>query len=736
MHFDAEVELDTSNSSDDQHSTWLTSVEDVRRRSEKDQEKANRQMIESHAKKNKVTCYQVGDKALVQNSKAKTRRGKRVLSEIPSFSGSIIEKKDLNYKIQYVTDDDAHCIDWFPVSQISSLCKKKENSKKRKLSKNASTSTQKTQQEKIRNNDKCGKEQSPMENLRTALLEWDLIPEETIGDGNCFFRAVSRMMFTSDEFHQMVRNQAIERVNDYVEDYQDYFLHEYNSPEEYIDHMSRNGSWADNAIIRATADALQIQIQIVSGEFRNVNTFTPYSPTQTIFLGYITDQHYVSTASSTQPQLLRYGGRTSDGIQLINTDSMDNSLSWILNLMQDHKEIREKFEMSEVMRPMMAVFEQFCNGNSAEAKKLWYEVVTKKKVDLKTEVISFENFTDRSCVASILNESIFGNFVLETNFERCTNKKCLWKLPKTHNTLDCSAIDRMRQQLKTKIEKCPSCTGSFTSTNILTVASPFLILYGNGSALRDYPKKWEFDIHIQGKLQKYTYDLSYVGMRRKLNSGLFHYTSFTNYKSKYWFHIENLNSEPPIKLLSLPEDVAVEITFLAYVCILLLPLVDVSMEKKKKKQKRVTKKKIIDVQSKLLSRQYVQLLKREEIGKYIEFDRNVKKVPGKGKNYLLDLRKNIESNGLKYPLVIAVSKLTGRAYIHDGNHRMAVLNNLKVEWVPVKISYFYINDDYETKFHFVPKLFEDWPDYPTPEIVGFTTLNLDPISYSSDDSNA
>ena len=68
--------------------------------------------------------------------------------------------------------------------------------------------------------------------------------------------------------------------------------------------------------------------------------------------------------------------------------------------------------MSEVMRPMMAVFEQFCNGKSAEAKKLWYEVVTKKKIDLKTEVISFENFTDRSCVANILNESIFGNFVL------------------------------------------------------------------------------------------------------------------------------------------------------------------------------------------------------------------------------------------------------------------------------------------------------------------------------------
>ena len=140
-----------------------------------------------------------------------------------------------------------------------------------------------------------------------------------------------------DTVYQMIGNQVIECVNDYVEDYQDSFLHEYNLPEQYIDHMSRNASWANDAIIRATADALRIQIQEVSGEFRNVNTFTPYSLTQTIFLEYITDHHYVSTASSRQPQLLRYSGRTSDDIQLINTDYLDNSLSWILNLMEDHQ---------------------------------------------------------------------------------------------------------------------------------------------------------------------------------------------------------------------------------------------------------------------------------------------------------------------------------------------------------------------------------------------------------------
>ena len=60
------------------------------------------------------------------------------------------------------------------------------------------------------------------------------------------------------------------------------------------------------------------------------------------------------------------------------------------------------------------------------------------------------------------------------------------------------------------------------------------------------------------------------------------------------------------------------------------------------------------------------------------------KVPGKGKRYLNNLGQQIKKQGLKWPIVLAVSKLTGRAYIHDGNHHMAVLKSKNVEWVPVK----------------------------------------------------
>ena len=137
--------------------------------------------------------------------------------------------------------------------------------------------------------------------LRERLLEFDLVPVEKIGDG--------KLVYGSDEYHIMVRKQAVERVSDYPEAYQDYLLHDYASVEEYISRMSKNSHWADDAIIRATADALEVQIHIVSATSDYIPTFNPDSgnPSQTLFLGHISELHYVSTTSAHEPQCLQYG---------------------------------------------------------------------------------------------------------------------------------------------------------------------------------------------------------------------------------------------------------------------------------------------------------------------------------------------------------------------------------------------------------------------------------------------
>ena len=80
--------------------------------------------------------------------------------------------------------------------------------------------------------------------------------------------------------------------------------------------MSSDGHWADNAIKRATSDALSIEIHIISSaEDMPTMTFRPTTnnPSQTIFLGHIAHLHYVSTRSLSEPQIMSYGGCTKDG---------------------------------------------------------------------------------------------------------------------------------------------------------------------------------------------------------------------------------------------------------------------------------------------------------------------------------------------------------------------------------------------------------------------------------------
>ena len=90
--------------------------------------------------------------------------------------------------------------------------------------------------------------------------------------------------------------------------------------------------------------------------------------------------------------------------------------------------------------------------------------------------------------------------------------------------------------------------------------------------------------------------------------------------------------------------------------------------------------------------------------------------------YLTDLGNRIEKEGLKRPIILAVGEITHRADIYEGNHRMAVLLNEDVPWLPLKFNYFFLNDDRDKKFNFIPRLvIGSWPANPNPSDLGFET---------------
>ena len=64
--------------------SWMQQYEDIRASSDKAQQKANDKMVAYHAKKNKISDYNVDEKVLVQNPKSKTKQDKRILCESPA----------------------------------------------------------------------------------------------------------------------------------------------------------------------------------------------------------------------------------------------------------------------------------------------------------------------------------------------------------------------------------------------------------------------------------------------------------------------------------------------------------------------------------------------------------------------------------------------------------------------------------------------------------------------------
>ena len=82
--------------------------------------------------------------------------------------------------------------------------------------------------------------------------------------------------------------------------------------------MSQDYNWAGNSIIRATSDALNVEIHIMSSVRETpTNTFKPTTDDSVIFLGHAADHHYVSTRNLSESQVMLYGGCTTDGLDLL-----------------------------------------------------------------------------------------------------------------------------------------------------------------------------------------------------------------------------------------------------------------------------------------------------------------------------------------------------------------------------------------------------------------------------------
>ena len=419
---------------------WLNDVEGMRLASDKAQAKANEKMVAYNLKKKRISEYKVGEEVLIRNPKAKNKNGKNVVTEFPSFTGTVIEVNNLNYKVQYTTDVGASLTDWSSVSSVTSTTKEEERQRKQ---------VSVIEKHPISDVTTVGIDNSMM-TLSERLSLWDLSPVETSKDGNCFFRAISQSIYGTETCHYLIRRQAIERVLDHPEDYQAFLLHEHTSVDKYVSHMQRDGTWADDDIVRATADAMDVEIQVITSMNDYVPVIPPQSgnPTQTIFLGQITDFHFMATESRREPRQIMTGGITSNGIQILNSSSFDVCMTWFYNLLTVYV---DSFRNIINLFPIIGeTYKLFKKCNSADLKKYWLERFNKRKFSLYTRDISFELLTDMN----VLKNTLPHEFNIEKHTAHRTKKQCS-ENSSEHHLISTISLRNLRNILSTN--NCPTC---------------------------------------------------------------------------------------------------------------------------------------------------------------------------------------------------------------------------------------------------------------------------------------
>ncbi|GAW80294.1 OTU-like cysteine protease [Plasmodium gonderi] len=142
-------------------------------------------------------------------------------------------------------------------------------------------------------NFKCGKK---VLETRLASIDCELI--NVTGDGNCLFRSISWNLFDKQKYHMYVRKRCVEHMLNCKQEFSIYF--ENNDFYDYLKKMSKDGYWGDELSIKATADAFDCIVYIITSTAENWHL--KYEPKykinnehkKCIFLAYTSPTHYDS----------------------------------------------------------------------------------------------------------------------------------------------------------------------------------------------------------------------------------------------------------------------------------------------------------------------------------------------------------------------------------------------------------------------------------------------------------
>ena len=129
--------------------------------------------------------------------------------------------------------------------------------------------------------------------------------ERIVGDGNCFFRAVSQAISGTQKYHRKIRLAVVKHLESNSVAYQGILRSEYSSMSEYLS-MSRMryvGSWATELEIQAAADCLGVSVFTYYNErWFEYSCNSRQLSNQAVYLDNSKGNHYETVVCVHQPQ--------------------------------------------------------------------------------------------------------------------------------------------------------------------------------------------------------------------------------------------------------------------------------------------------------------------------------------------------------------------------------------------------------------------------------------------------
>lgn len=222
--------------------------------------------------------------------------------------------------------------------------------------------------------------------MKTRLSGLNRTAVDVGGDGDCFFRAVSHQLNGSPDNHSHIRSLGVQYLlqnpEQFIESNTDH------SWQDYLNNMPCQGTWADAIIIQAVANCLNLLIHIAE----SFETFAPVTVVQPvnvtgentiIYIGHISETHYVSTVETRNCQVL-------------NSKTCDQSVFEKQKMVKQEKCRADRDYMKEYMKKRRANedFRKRENQNSMQRYNNSEKIGERKK---QTSCHKKENDEPRTC---------------------------------------------------------------------------------------------------------------------------------------------------------------------------------------------------------------------------------------------------------------------------------------------------------------------------------------------------